>query len=481
MPELERLKDAGLIRLVDLLFVTKNADGELDVLQTSDLSTDEATEFGAIVGALVGLGSPATKEPKRERSPAPPRARTDTCWTSPRSGTWPTPSRPARARRLFSSSTAGPSLSGQGLAAGGVALVDDMDPSGRPRGDRPRRGSGRRDRPGVGAATRARAVPDGRPASGGPRPALRLRSSSVRDENRALAFPAQSRARALLRYDADQPAGVRGTAGLESRAARTSGRCASCSRGSSRGRRCSSPRDRPGRVGAGLRRSACGRGRDRDHERAAPADGRRAPAAVHGFARLPAGGRLDAFMLLAADRLTDGDLTIGSFWAALGVAIVASAVGVVIHVILGTNDDDTYTLRVIQRIARRSGGRTVTDAPGIVFLEIDGLALPVLRRAMRDGNVPNMARWLADDRTVSPNGRPTCRRRPARARRHPAGMNDDIPAFRWVEKEDGDADWCARRLPTTRRSASGVTSSAAACSPTAARVAGTSSRAKPST
>jgi putative membrane protein len=63
---------------------------------------------------------------------------------------------------------------------------------------------------------------------------------------------------------------------------------------------------------------------------------------------------LDALMLLAADRVTDGDLTIGSFWAALGVALVASAVSVVLDVILGTNDDDTYTLRVIQRIARRS-------------------------------------------------------------------------------------------------------------------------------
>ena len=52
---------------------------------------------------------------------------------------------------------------------------------------------------------------------------------------------------------------------------------------------------------------------------------------------------------------------------------------------------------MIQRIARRSGERVETDAPGIVFLEIDGLALPVLQRAMRDGNAPNMARWLADD------------------------------------------------------------------------------------
>ena len=35
---------------------------------------------------------------------------------------------------------------------------------------------------------------------------------------------------------------------------------------------------------------------------------------------------LDALMLLAADRVTDGKLEIDSFWSALGVAFVASAV-----------------------------------------------------------------------------------------------------------------------------------------------------------
>ncbi|HEX3455557.1 MAG TPA: phage holin family protein, partial [Gaiellaceae bacterium] len=104
---------------------------------------------------------------------------------------------------------------------------------------------------------------------------------------------------------------------------------------------------------------------------------------------------LDAGMLLLADRVSDG-LTIDSFWAALGVALVASAVGVVLSIVFGTNDDDVYSLRVVQRIARRSGGRVMTDVPGIVFLEIDGLALPVLQRAMRDGHAPTMARWLAD-------------------------------------------------------------------------------------
>ena len=103
---------------------------------------------------------------------------------------------------------------------------------------------------------------------------------------------------------------------------------------------------------------------------------------------------LDALMLMAADSITEGDLSVDSFWSALLVALVASAVGVGLDVLLGTADDETYTFRVMQRIARRSGERIRSDAPGIVFLEIDGLALPVLRRAMRDGSAPTMAGWL---------------------------------------------------------------------------------------
>jgi uncharacterized membrane protein len=55
MPELERLKEAGIVRLIDLLFVTKR-DGEIETTQKSDLTTDEAEDFGAIAGALIGAG-----------------------------------------------------------------------------------------------------------------------------------------------------------------------------------------------------------------------------------------------------------------------------------------------------------------------------------------------------------------------------------------------------------------------------------------
>ena len=57
MKELDRLKEHDIVRLIDLLFVKKNEDGEIEVAQRSDLNADEAQEFGAIIGALVGLGA----------------------------------------------------------------------------------------------------------------------------------------------------------------------------------------------------------------------------------------------------------------------------------------------------------------------------------------------------------------------------------------------------------------------------------------
>jgi uncharacterized membrane protein len=55
--ELKRLRDHDVIRLIDLLFVSKDESGDVTVVEASDLTEDEATEFGATVGALIGLGA----------------------------------------------------------------------------------------------------------------------------------------------------------------------------------------------------------------------------------------------------------------------------------------------------------------------------------------------------------------------------------------------------------------------------------------
>ncbi len=153
---------------------------------------------------------------------------------------------------------------------------------------------------------------------------------------------------------------------------------------------------------------------------------------------------LDALMLLAADSITGGDLEIDSFWSALGVALVAAALGIVLDVVLGTNDDDTYTFRVIHRIARHSGEREETDVPGLVFLEIDGLALPVLLRAMRNGNAPTMARWIEEgSHGLAEWETDLSSQTGASQAGILLGSNDDIPAFRWVEKETSSIMVCS--------------------------------------
>lgn len=153
---------------------------------------------------------------------------------------------------------------------------------------------------------------------------------------------------------------------------------------------------------------------------------------------------LDALMLLAASSITDDAIEVSSFWRALLTALVAAAVSIVLDVVFGTNDDDTYTLRVIQRIAKRSGERVETDAPGIVFLEIDGLARPILQRAMRDGNAPNMARWLADDTHRLVEWEPDLSSQTGASQAGILlGSNENIPAFRWVEKATGRLMTCS--------------------------------------
>jgi uncharacterized membrane protein YvlD (DUF360 family) len=153
---------------------------------------------------------------------------------------------------------------------------------------------------------------------------------------------------------------------------------------------------------------------------------------------------LDALMLMAADSITDGDLHISSFGVALAVALVASAVSLVIEIGAGVDDDSEYAFRVIQRVARRSGGREKSQEPGIVFLEIDGLGLPILRRAMRDGNAPNMARWVAEE-GYKLTGWETDLSSQTGASQSGIllGSNEDIPAFRWVEKESGRLMTCS--------------------------------------
>jgi uncharacterized membrane protein YvlD (DUF360 family) len=153
---------------------------------------------------------------------------------------------------------------------------------------------------------------------------------------------------------------------------------------------------------------------------------------------------LNALVLLAASNLIDHSYEVDNFGWALLAALVVAAVSVFLSVIFGTNDDDTYTIQVTQRIARRQGGATRTNVPGIIYLEIDGLALPVLQRAMRDGSAPPMAKWLTDHSHRLVEWETDLSSQTGASQSGILlGSNENIPAFRWVEKETGTLMACS--------------------------------------
>jgi uncharacterized membrane protein YvlD (DUF360 family) len=159
---------------------------------------------------------------------------------------------------------------------------------------------------------------------------------------------------------------------------------------------------------------------------------------------------LDAVILkLVADAAPEA-ISVEGFFDALVVSLFASAVSMVIAVVAGVDDDEGYAMRVALRVSRRAGPTTMTDAPGMLFLEIDGLSLPVLRRAVRDGTTPTMARWLAEGTHELLEWETDLSSQTGASQAGILlGSNEDIPAFRWVEKEAArlmtcsDPDDCA--------------------------------------
>ena len=120
-------------------------------------------------------------------------------------------------------------------------------------------------------------------------------------------------------------------------------------------------------------------------------------------------------------------MEVTSFWTALVVAFLLTLANTVVTGLLGIDDNDFYYRNVIRRQARKHADASLDEAvPGILFLEIDGLAEPVLRRAIRDGS-HRLEGWECDWSSQTSASQAGILH----------GSNEDIPAFRWFEKETG--------------------------------------------
>lgn len=64
LAQLQSLREHDVVRVIDILVANKDADGVVATAQISDLSEEEAQEFGELVKALVGLGEAAGGDPE---------------------------------------------------------------------------------------------------------------------------------------------------------------------------------------------------------------------------------------------------------------------------------------------------------------------------------------------------------------------------------------------------------------------------------
>ncbi len=142
---------------------------------------------------------------------------------------------------------------------------------------------------------------------------------------------------------------------------------------------------------------------------------------------------LNAAIVSISIKLVDGSAP--DFFSAVLVAFLLSVSLTVLAPALSI-DDDARQLRVVRRRARRV--REPTEVPGVIMFEIDGLAEPVLRRALSDGHAPTMARWLDQgSHRIVPWECDLSSQTGASQAGLLLGSNEDMPAFRWYEKETG--------------------------------------------
>src|SRR5205823_9601398 len=125
-----------------------------------------------------------------------------------------------------------------------------------------------------------------------------------------------------------------------------------------------------------------------------------------------------------------GSGVLGSLAFAVETAILTAG--------LSIGDDNSFFGTLVRQLAARHRDTARTDRPGVVFIQIDGLARSILEDQLRAGRAPNLARWVrAKDMTVD-TWQPLL---PSQTSASQAGVlhgnNDGIPAFRWWDKRVG--------------------------------------------
>ena len=130
------------------------------------------------------------------------------------------------------------------------------------------------------------------------------------------------------------------------------------------------------------------------------------------------------------------DVNSGSFWDSFLIAWIYALLTTIVNWIFVSQSDDVFIAQVMRQ--SRKNKPNTTNIPGILFVQLDGVSAPVLDWQIKAGNLPNISKLLREQNysfkswhTQIPSTTPASQAGIL------LGSNDDIPAFRWYEKESG--------------------------------------------
>jgi len=145
------------------------------------------------------------------------------------------------------------------------------------------------------------------------------------------------------------------------------------------------------------------------------------------------------FVLSGAAVLIVGNLVPGIIIADIGtgiwIVVVMTLVNSALGALLSVDEDAVFDRYVTGRMVKKFGKPIKTDVPGIIFLEIDGLGEAQFRKAIAEGYMPTLKRWL-DQGTHHLVGWETDFTSQTGAMQTGIllGNNDDVPAYRWWDR-----------------------------------------------
>ena len=121
--------------------------------------------------------------------------------------------------------------------------------------------------------------------------------------------------------------------------------------------------------------------------------------------------------------------------ALFSIPLLIGLISSLVSLVLNIDDDDSYYHNILEKEMKAIYSEP-KEKEGFIFLEIDGLSHHTLKKALENGDMPTLSKWISDGSHKLAKWETDLSSQTSSSQAgilH--GNNNNIPAFRWVEKE----------------------------------------------